>query len=374
MKKILIVYASAGDGHKKAAEAIYKQFPDIPSGAEVVFIDSLNYTTRFFKFFYRRIYIILIKYLPWLWGFFYHTLNNRFFFLLASPFRALTNTLNSKKLIDFLLKEQFDIIISTHFFAPEVISRFKEKSALPALLINVVTDFKAHLYWIAKNIDKYVVASESVRQGFVDRGVAFERISVLGVPVRKGFSIPVSKEAARKELNLLADKFTILVMGGGLGVGPIKEVVSDLQRIGFDCQIIVVCGHNKLLAGKLEAMAVNFVKKTYVKGFYHNIDMLMAASEIMISKAGGVTVSESLAKGLPLICIKPIPGQESGNAEFLFNHNIGFRLKNHGEINDTISKFFYSADGAGNLRKKIKNLAKPNSAKEIAELAMEMIR
>jgi len=374
MKKVLITYASAGDGHKKAAEAIYKQFLDTASGAEVIFIDSLNYTTRFFKFFYKRIYIILIKYLPWLWGFFYHTLNNRFFFLLVSPFRALINTFNSKKLTDFLLREQFDIIISTHFFAVDVISRFKEKAALEALLVNVVTDFKAHLYWIAKNIDKYVVAAESVRQGFVERGVGSQKIAVLGVPVRKRFGIPVSKETARKALNLLPDKFTILVMGGGLGVGPIKEVVSGLQRIDFDCQIIVVCGHNKLLFRELNVMAVNFVKKTLVKGFCHNIDTLMAASEIMISKAGGVTVSESLARGLPIICIKPIPGQEDGNAEFLFNHNIGFWLKDRGEINDTISKFFYSTDSAESLKKKIKSLARPNSAKEITELAIEMIR
>ena len=233
-KKILIIYASAGDGHKKAAEAIYKQFQNIASGAEVVYIDSLNYATRFFKFFYKRIYIILIKYLPWLWGFFYHTLNNRFFFLLVSPFRTFTNTLNSKRLIDFLLKEQFDIIISTHFFASEVISRFKEKSAPEALLVNVVTDFKAHLYWIAENIDKYVVASECVKEGFVNRGVDSKRIAVLGVPVRERFSIAVSKEAAREELNLPQNKFTILVMGGGLGVGPIKEVVSDLQEVDFE--------------------------------------------------------------------------------------------------------------------------------------------
>ena len=139
MKKILITYASAGDGHKKAAEAIYRQFLDVAGDAEIVFVDSLNYATRSFKFSYRRIYIILIKYMPWLWGFFYHLLNNRFFFFIARPFRILVNTINSKKLINFLLKEQFDIIISTHFFATEVISRYKEKSVLPAPFVVVTS-------------------------------------------------------------------------------------------------------------------------------------------------------------------------------------------------------------------------------------------
>ena len=374
MKKILIIYASAGDGHKKAAEALYRQFQDVASDAEVVFIDSLNYTTRFFKFFYKRIYIILIKYIPWLWGCFYYMLNNRFFFLVAKPFRILVNKANSKKLINFLIKEQFDIIISTHFFAPEVISRFKGRHPLSALLINVVTDFKAHLYWIAKHVDRYVVAAESVRQGFVNQGVDVEKIVVSGIPVRKRFSIPVSREKAREALNLPPDKFTILVMGGGLGVGPIKEVVSNLQRLDFDCQIIVVCGHNNLLVRDLEAMANTFIKKTHIKGFCHNIDMLMAASEVMVSKAGGITVSESLARGLPIICIKPIPGQESGNAEFLSDHKVGFWLKNHLEINNTIKKLFYSTHDTEELRSEILSLARPDSAKEIADLAIGMIR
>jgi len=374
MKKILITYASAGDGHKKAAEAIYRQFLDVASDAEIVFVDSLNYATRSFKFSYRRIYIILIKYMPWLWGFFYHLLNNRFFFFVARPFRILVNTINSKKLINFLLKEQFDIIISTHFFATEVISRYKEKSVLPAPLINIVTDFKAHLYWIGKNVDKYVVASESLIHEFVNRGVDFKKIAVLGVPVRKKFSIPVSKETVRKELKLSKEKFTLLVMGGGLGVGPIKEVVLDLQRLDFDCQIIVVCGHNKALVKELETMSDNFAKDTRIIGFSHSVDMLMAASDIMISKAGGVTVSESLARELPIICIKPIPGQESGNAQFLLDHHIGFWLKDYCDINDTVSKLYYFADNTDKLKKEIVKLARPDSAKNIAELALEMIR
>lgn len=374
MKKILIIYASAGDGHKKAAEAVYREFKEISPKQEAVFIDSLNYTTRFFKFFYRRIYIVLIRYLPWLWGFFYHLLNNRFFFVIIAPFRRLTNALNSAKLVRFLLDERFDAVISTHFFAPEVISRLKEKSGLSMPLISIVTDFKAHLYWIAKNVDRYVVASESVKKDLAERGVPAEKISVLGIPVRRKFSEPVSKAAARSRLGLSPDKFTILMMGGGLGVGPIKDVLSGLQRLDFDCQIMVICGHNKGLLEELRSMAGSFVKYTRIMGFCHNIDTFMSASDIMISKVGGVTVSESLSAGLPIACIKPIPGQESANAEFLFGNGIGFRVRGRHEVNDIIRKFFHSPPFAKEIQNKIRSLARPDSAKDIVELTLNMIR
>ncbi len=372
--KILITYASAGDGHKKAAEAVYRQLLEQAPGADIVFVDSLNYSTRFFKFCYKRVYIILIKYLPWLWGFFYRILNNRFFFLIALPLRRAVNILNSKKLVNFLFKEDFDVIVSTHFFAIEVISRLKEKHLSETPLINVVTDFKEHLYWLARNVDRYVVGSDSVKQGFIRRGVAEEKIAVLGIPVRKRFSLRRPKEEAREMLKLSSDTFTILMMGGGLGVGPIREVVSDMQKLDFDCQIMVVCGHNKKLFMELEKMSGAFTKDTRIRGFCHNIDMIMAASDIMISKAGGVTVSESLAMGLPLICISPIPGQESANAQFLFDNSIGFLLKGRHEINNTIKEFFYSADKSKHLKEKITSLAKPHSAKETARLAIETAR
>ena len=374
MKKILIIYASAGDGHKKAAEAIYKEFCEFSDGSfKAMPIDSLNYSTRFFKFSYKRIYIILIKYFPVVWGFFYHLLNNRFFCIIASPFRRLTNALNSKKLINFILNEKFDLVISTHFFATEVISHAKGKGIFSLPLINVVTDFKSHLYWIADDVDKYIVAADSVKEGFVNAGVDSKKIDVLGIPIRSQFMRLLSKEQARSKLDLSLSKFTVLVMGGGLGVGPIKDVVLGLQDLSQMCQIIVVCGHNKVLYKELNNLEPSFTKPTIVLGFSHNIDIVMAASDIMVSKVGGVSASESLSRGLPIICLKPIPGQEMGNAQFLFDNKIGFRAKEVSMINPIIEGFLHNKTKQVEISHKARLLSRSDSAINIVKLVMEYI-
>jgi processive 1,2-diacylglycerol beta-glucosyltransferase len=373
MKKVLIIYASAGDGHKKAAEAIYKSFLELEPDVLAVPIDALNYTTRFFKFFYKRTYIVLIKRFPWLWGFFYKVLNNRFFFLVAAPFRCIANASNSIKLKEFLLKEDFDIIVSTHFFASYVISRFKQKNRLSARLVSVVTDFKPHLFWIAKNTDIYIVASKSTRQGFIETGIQAEKIKVLGIPVRKQFACPESKQEARKKLGLSEDRLTILVMRGGLGVGPIKDILLNLRKLAMDYQAIAVCGHNKELCQDLESTFAGTKQRIKIIGFSHNIGRLMSASDIIISKAGGITVSESMAIGLPLVCINPIPGQESANMEFLIEEKIGFKAKTLDDINKEINDIWQSPVQAEILINNIKKASRPHAAEDIVRLAKEMI-
>jgi processive 1,2-diacylglycerol beta-glucosyltransferase len=373
MKKVLIIYASAGDGHKKAAEAIYKGFLESGDDIHAIPIDSLNYTTRFFKFFYKRTYIVLIKKFPWAWGFFYRVLDNRFFFLLAAPFRMLTNYINSKRLREFLIEENFDLIVSTHFFAPYVISRLKAKSLLSSRLINVITDFKPHLFWIAKHVDRYIVASEQTRQDLAARGISSDKVIALGIPVRRQFTGLVSRQDARRSLGLDDNKFTILIMRGGLGVGPIKEILLNLEKLDIDYQAIAVCGHNSSLKRELEDIARRSKRNIRIIGFSHNVAMLMSSSDIMISKAGGITVSESLSMGIAVICVNPIPGQESGNTEFLMRNGIGFKAKGLDDINHIIDRFWQSPEKREKLAGDIRKISRPYSADDIVKLAKEMM-
>jgi len=374
MKKVLIIHASAGDGHKKAAEALYESFLNLDNNKiKAVLVDALEYTTPFFGFGYKKAYEIMIKRMPWIWGFLYHMLNNRFFFAVATPFRRLVNGLNSRRLEKFILKENFDLVLSTHFFAPEVISYLKEKGLSQVKLINISTDFKPHRFWIAKNIDRYFVASEITKQGFIKMGLSEDKISVSGIPISRKFNALASKEHARNSIGIKEDKFTILLMGGGLGIGPIKEILLDLQKLSFDFQIIAVCGRNESLADELGKLSCSLNKKTIVYGFTNQIDTLMAASDIMISKTGGATVSESLAAGLPIIALRPIPGQETGNVAFLCGNGIGFWVKRLDEINGIIIRLFKSKEDIDKLKSSIRHWSKPRAAEDIARLAMEMI-
>ena len=183
----------------------------------------------------------------------------------------------------------------------------------------------------------------------------------------------LSKEQARSKLDLSLNKFTVLVMGGGLGVGPIKDVVLGLQDLSQMCQIVVVCGHNKVLYKELNDLEPSFTKPTMVLGFSHNIDIIMAASDIMVSKVGGVSASESLSRGLPIICLKPIPGQEMGNAQFLFDNKIGFRAKEVSMINPIIESFLHNKIKQVEISHKARLLSRPDSAINIVKLVMEYI-
>lgn len=374
MKNVLITYASAGDGHKKAAEAIYESFINLNyPHVKVTLVDALDYSTDFFSFGYKKAYEVMIKYIPWLWGFFYHILNNRLFFAIAAPFRRFSNGLNSRKLEEFILKENFDLILSTHFFAPEVISYLKGQGLSQSRLWSIVTDFQPHRFWIAKNIDRYFVASDITKKGFIEMGISKDKITVSGIPIAGKFSNLPSKEPARSSICLAEDKFTVLLMGGGLGVGPIEKIFSGLEKLDFDFQIIAVCGRNKSLAKRIGHLSTNSDKKTLVYGFSSQIDILMASSDIMISKTGGATVSESLAAGLPMIIIRPIPGQEAGNAKFLCDNGVGFRVKRPDQVNGIIAGFFQSKDHINRLKNSIVRLSKPHAAEDIVMLSMEIV-
>ncbi|MFH1867652.1 MAG: glycosyltransferase [Candidatus Omnitrophota bacterium] len=374
MKKVLIIHASAGDGHKRAAEALNNAFmSSSEKDIEVTLIDSLDYTNRFFSSCYRVGYIILVKYLPTLWGFVYYLLDNRFFFNLNSPLRRLINALNTKRLKQFLVNERFDLILATHFLGVEVISHLKKKGALLSTLIAVLTDFKPHYYWQSEKVDIYTVAAEYTKAELIKRGVDEGKIRVTGIPLRKGFGANLSKEEARKVSGLDPYKFTVLVMGGGFGVGPIEKTVLSLQKLNFDCQIVAVCGHNSKLAHRLNALKTGFAKSTYIFGFYKNIDDIMAASDIMVTKVGGITCAETLAEGLPVLTINPIPGQEMHNAGFLFENNIGFKLSRVDEVNGIVSVFFRSPGKLNEISQDIHKLARPNAASDIVRLVIGTI-
>lgn len=375
MKKILVIYASAGDGHKKAAEAVYNAFSEI-KGLEVkaTLIDSLNYTNRFFKYCYKAGYMFLIKYLPNLWGFFYYALDNRFFFILNKPFRRMANGRNTKRLVSFLLNEKFDLCISTHFLGTEVVCHLKNKGLSFLPLINIITDYKPHLFWQQKGVDYYVVGAESTKQALMARGVAEDKIKAHGIPIRKRFNRPFTKGQARDKLKLLHDKFTILVMGGGFGFGPIEKVVLRLQELKLDSQIIVICGHNEALLNKLNSLKVQFRKPTSVLGFCMNIDEFMSASDVMVSKVGGIATAEALAKTLPVLSVNPIPGQEMRNASFLFENGIGIRIERLDELNQKIEEFFKQPEKLKQVKGHMRTFAKPQAADDIAKLAVDMIR
>jgi processive 1,2-diacylglycerol beta-glucosyltransferase len=310
MNKILILYATAGIGHKKAAFAVKEAFDKIKR-SNVLLKDSLDYTNPFFKASYNSIYLALVRYFPTLWGLFYYCLDNPLIYAVVRPIRRLTNHVNSKKLVKFLLAEEPETIIVTHFFALEVIAHLKKKGILKnSRLVTVITDYKSHTFWLSGYVDSYIVGSGYTREDLLKRGIPDARIKAFGIPCSKQFSEKRDKRALRSKIGFAADKKTIFILGGGFGVGPIKRIVFYLDKLEEDFQCIVVCGYNKKLYDSLVKITQGAKHTFKIYGFVDNVDELMGLSDALISKSGGISVTEALNASLPMVVIDPIPGQE----------------------------------------------------------------
>ena len=364
MKKILIVYATAGAGHKKAAEAVKNAFDSAHPDADIKLIDSLDYAPKIFRFSYPRAYLFLVNNFPNAWGFFYYLLDHPFVYKLVHPFRRITNWLNSRPLVAYLLKEKPDVIISTHFFASEVISHLRLRRKLSSRLITCITDFRSHAFWVAKGVNKFTVASEDAKKDLVDRGMPESDIEVLGIPIDPIFN---------KELNVKKSKlFTILLVSGGFGVGPIKKLVNIIDKLGLPVRLLVVCGKNKKLCGQIRSGKGAYKIELEVYGFVDNMHELMELSDLIITKSGGMTASEALAKRLPMIIVAPIPGQEKRNSRFLVSRDAAIELGWTGEARKVVKELFNNRDKLRRMQEDIDKVRKPNSAGDIVEAAWKI--
>ncbi len=369
--KILIIHATAGAGHLKAAQALHQAFLlSAKEGDEIKKIDALDYTNVFFKKAYPTVYIFLVRYAPFLWGLIFHLFNCRALKPLINFIRHLFNSIQGKRLIRYVLNEQPDAVICEHFLSAELMSHLKRNGKFRGYVFCGVTDFGVHQFWINEGTDFYFVASQMTKDELVKKGVANEKVVVTGIPVEDKFSKEMSKSQMRLKLGLDQDKFTVLITSGGFGIGPIKKIVRILDAIASDLQMLVICGKNARLLEFFKEQT--FKKKVRVFGYVNNMEECMEASDIIISKSGGLTVSESLVKGLPMMIIKPIPGQEMRNAQIIENSEIGIRLNNVSEVKPQVEKML---QGQGKVIRRMKEnalkLARPKAAQRIAQWVRE---
>lgn len=373
MKKIFVIYATAGIGHKKASLAIKAALDELaPKDTKVSIFDSLDYTNAFFKWSYLQSYLLMVNKFPTFWGIGYHLSDNFYVNLVVSKIRQLNNWLNSNRLRKHLLAEQPDVIISTHFFASEVIANLKKKGALKSRLVTVVTDYRLHSWWVADPTDMYVVGSEEARGDLIRWKADPSRIKVLGIPVEPVFSRPLDKKAIRDKTGLKDGMPTILVIGGGFGVGPIENIVKIIDSMPQEAQVITVCGHNDTLVKRLESMKPVLNKDVKVFGFVNNVYEYMAVSDVLISKSGGITTAESLAKELPMIVISPIIGQETRNSRLLTSRGAAVKIDSLSELKGVLEDLASHPGKLKAMRESIAGIRKPMACYDIAKLAVEM--
>ena len=368
--KILILSITAGQGHNKTAEAMaqYLQERDI----ECVILDALEFITPLLSESVAKGYIMSTKYSPVLYGGIYRMSEKRDIDSHSNPFTVMTNSILHKKLINYILESQPDVIVCTHVYSAQLMSYINRKiikaEKKRVKTVGVVTDFTIHPYWEDTDMDFYVTASELLENQAKKKNIFEHKLKALGIPIHPKFASKIKKNEARAILKIPNMK-TVLVMSGSMGYGKVTKIIKDLDTCAIDFQIVSICGSNKRLKRTIDKMELD--KPIYNYGFVDNVDIFMDATDCVITKPGGLTTSESLAKGLPIIMINPIPGQEDRNVEFLLNNGAAMRVSPTFPTDEAIYHLFCSEGRLESLKIAAKNLGKPNSARDFGEFIIQ---
>jgi len=360
--KVLITYASAGAGHRRVAEAIYSYLKDNRKDLAVELVDILPFASGFFRFFYNRGYSFLVHSAIWLWGFFFWITESKFSRWISRKSALAVNYLGCRKFSAFLIKQKFDYIISTHFLNSELAAGLKLKSKIHSKLVTVITDFGVHPFWISSGTDLYVVASGLTKDKLSGMGVPADKIQASGIPFSPSFFKTQSRNQLAEKFGIAADKFTVLLMTGSFGSGPLEEIAENLSAYA---QVLVVCARNNKLFNRLQKRSLKNVK---VFGFVNNPEELMAVSDVIITKPGGSSIAEFLNMGLFPVFISAIAGQEQENIRVLGEYGVGCSPENIKQIKDLIAELKNDPQKLESLKKNIAQVAKPFSCQEIASV------
>jgi processive 1,2-diacylglycerol beta-glucosyltransferase len=273
--------------------------------------------------------------------------------------------------VKYFVESQPDCIIFTHFLASEVAANLKTKGLLRSRLLTVITDFRLHSWWLAPSTDVYIVASEDAKSDLIRWGEDPARAKILGIPVEPVFSKQLDRDTVIRDKGLKNNYFTILVIGGGFGVGPIEGIIKAIDEVDGAVQAVVVCGHNKALMKKLDDLKERLKVDVKILGFIDNVHEYMEISDVLISKSGGITVSESLAKRLPMIVISPILGQETRNSDFLVSNNAAYSIERLEDLKGLLEEMVKDPLKLEMMKRSIEGVRKPQACYDIAKFAID---
>ncbi len=365
MKKVLILTTSTGQGHNQAAASVAESFKN--SSYEITKLDFLAKNNKFLNDIIVAGYEISASKFPRIYGFFYNLTDSKLINkLLKIPFFLAKRKVS--KLIDEINP---DVIVATHALSISVISDLK-KRGLKTPFILIVTDFKAHYIYVDFYVDAYITGSNYTKQSLIDRNINSDRIYPVGIPINREFYTEVTAASDLKD----DEYFNLLLMSGSLGLNAIFKVLKELLKNPNKLRITVVCGRNNNLKNKLTKYCSdnNFEnKKLHILGFSKDISYLMDYSDIIISKPGGLTVTESIVKNIPLVIPFAIPGQENENIDFLTTEGYSICVKDLNEINAKVNYLIKNPDELSKMKLKLKKLSSTYSLKKIVEIADELI-
>ena len=355
--RILFLSVTAGQGHNQTAKGIMQRMTD--RGHECKLLDTFDYIEPIFGEVVDKGYRMSVAHIPKVYGKAFETMEKaeQSGNFTVKMNQKLSNQL-SKELFDVYESFKPDVVVSSHSCAALISSSVYELGVSNAPRIGIVTDYMLHPYWKGTNLDALVTPSEQLTYSFVCGGMPERIIRPIGIPINPKFNKVIDKAEARAMVGI-PDMPTVLIMGGSMGHGDVLTTIGRLDKLPLDFQMVVVCGSNEKLKNKLDALLT--VKRLTVLGFSTIVDQLMSASDMIVTKPGGLTVSEAIAKCLPMVLIDPIPGQEDRNMDFLTNHGMAMRTNKHLPVDVAVWQLLSSEKRLHLMRSAQEAFGKPNA-------------
>lgn len=353
-ENVLILTSNFGDGHLQVANAIssfaktnYPEMVPLTVDFMEVMLPTLYPLTQ-------KLFVHSVKKFPSLYKYFY----NKTEYGKPTNILKFINRFGMHHLMDVLFKIRPSVIITTFPLAAAVISMLKDANLITIPHVTIITDYAYHSLWVDQNTDYFIVGSEDVKQGLkTTYGIEDEKIAVTGIPVKPEFTMDVSKPSVREGIQFSDKKPTILIMGGGLGVFDRKEhLFSVFEKLQTKIQLIIVCGRNEKMRQKVVKEFKHSKHDVLIKGYVQNIHEFMSIADLLITKPGGVTISEAIVKKLPMIIFHPLPGQEESNTRFLLNANVALLANTPHELQTYISSLLRDQQQLLQLKKEMEKL------------------
>jgi len=369
--RVLIATVTAGGGHVAAAAALDEAWRALRPDDAVERVDLIKFFSPLHKKLYADGYVQIVERAPELWGLLFGKTDNLKVARRLSKLRRVFPSNSRKKFADYLKRFKPDAVLCTHYAPLETLGLLRQKKMAPhPFVVSIVTDFEAHALWMDACVDLYCVAAEETKARLIARGARAQNAVATGIPVAAKFSAKPDARAVRKTLGLRDDLSVLLVLSGGFGMGPIVEIVAELDKVPQPFQTVVVTGRNEGLRRELATQTRKH--PTHVLGFVSNMHELMAVAALILTKPGGLTSSEALALGKPLFILNPIPGQEAANSDFLLERGAAAKVNRVEDLPFRIEQLLGSKK-LTEMAKAAKALGRPQSAQTVCREVLKRI-
>jgi processive 1,2-diacylglycerol beta-glucosyltransferase len=372
-QKILFLSVSAGAGHMRAAEALHLTAQASLPHIETMHLDAMAFVPSAFRKLYTDFYILLVNSYPTLWGMLYQRSSDADPDSPMQKLRRAVERLSTGDLRKAINAFAPDAIVCTHFLPAEMLMHDiqRERMAVPVWV--QVTDFDLHGMWVIPHMTGFFAASDEIAFRMRANGIDAERVHTTGIPVMPAFTEPQDRRACAERFGLDPTRRTIMLMGGGAGVGKLDEVAAALMRLEHDFQLIVLAGRNEAALARLKVQAAVHPTRLIPFGFTNEVAQLMACSDLVITKPGGLTTSECLAMGLPMVVYAPIPGQEERNADYVLEQGAALKAVDLISLEYRVLQLLAEPERLLRMRDCARRLGQPQAARRVLEIVQAQL-